>query len=65
MANIDDLADLIAAHRARLEHAFKSEMAKLRLTYGDRLVAQALARVRFTPENGHRLSPSSSLRARP
>ena len=36
MASIDDLADLIAQHRATLERAFESEMTKLRLVYGDR-----------------------------
>jgi hypothetical protein len=59
MASIDDLADLIAQHRATLERAFESELARLRMTYGDRLIGQALARAseRFTPESGHRPPP--------
>jgi hypothetical protein len=39
MAHVDDIADLIAHARAQLERAFESELAKLRITYGDRLIA--------------------------
>jgi len=67
MSSIDDLAALIAHHRAQLERAFESEIAKLRLAYGERLVSQALARAsRFTPESEHWPPPSPrALRARP
>jgi hypothetical protein len=42
MSSITDLADLIAANRARLESAFDSEIARLRITHGDRAVDEAL-----------------------
>ena len=34
MANHNDLADLIAAHRRAADRVFESEMVKLRLTFG-------------------------------
>ena len=42
MASITDLADLIAANRARLERAFDGEIARLRATHGNRAVDEAL-----------------------
>lgn len=34
MASLHDLAALIAARRAALEHAFDSEISKMKITYG-------------------------------
>jgi hypothetical protein len=42
VSSITDLADLIAANRARLEHAFAGEIARLRAEYGDRAIDAAL-----------------------
>ena len=42
MSSITDLADLITAQRARLERTFDSEVARLRITHGDRVVDAAL-----------------------
>jgi uncharacterized membrane protein len=42
MSSIADLADLIASRRAKLERAFRSELLKLRATYGTAAVAKAL-----------------------
>jgi hypothetical protein len=38
MAHLSDIADLIASHRAAAERMFESEIAKLRMTYGDKVV---------------------------
>jgi hypothetical protein len=37
MASLEDLAGLIAHHREAAEKQFDSEIAKLRLAYGDRV----------------------------
>jgi len=42
MSSITDLADLIAAHRARLERTFDGELARLRVIHGGRAVDAAL-----------------------
>jgi hypothetical protein len=42
MSSITDLADLIAATRARLERAFDGEIARLRTVHGNRAVDEAL-----------------------
>jgi hypothetical protein len=42
MASLDDLAALIAHHRAAAEKFFDSEVAKLRASYGSRVVDRAL-----------------------
>jgi hypothetical protein len=42
MSSITDLADLIAANRARLERTFDSEIARLRMVHGNRVVDEAL-----------------------
>jgi hypothetical protein len=42
MSSITDLADLIAANRARLERAFDGEIARLRTVHGNRAVDEAL-----------------------
>jgi hypothetical protein len=46
MASIDDLAALIAQHRATLERGFQSELVKLKVTYGNHAIEQALALAR-------------------
>jgi hypothetical protein len=48
MSSITDLADLIAANRARLERTFDSEIARLRLVHGNRAVDEALRIVEQT-----------------
>jgi hypothetical protein len=48
MSSITDLADLIAANRARLERAFDGEIARLRAMHGDRAIDEALRIVRRT-----------------
>jgi hypothetical protein len=42
MSSITDLADLIAANRARLERAFDGEIVRLRTVHGNRAVDEAL-----------------------
>jgi len=42
MSSITDLADLIAANRARLEHTFAGEITRLRMVHGNRAVDEAL-----------------------
>jgi hypothetical protein len=42
MSSISDLADLIAANRARLERTFDGEIARLRAAHGNRAVDEAL-----------------------
>ncbi len=42
MSSISDLADLIAANRARLERAFAGEIARLRTVHGNKAVDAAL-----------------------
>lgn len=42
MSSITDLADLIAANRARLERTFDGEIARLRTVHGNRAVDEAL-----------------------
>src|SRR5262249_3977003 len=45
MASLNDLAGLIAHHRAAAERLFDSEIARLRLAYGDRVVTKAMGLV--------------------
>jgi hypothetical protein len=62
MSSITDLADLIAANRARLERAFAGEIARLRTVHGNRAVDEALRIVEQTAI--HRKSaPSPTLRS--
>jgi len=42
MSSITDLADLIAAHRLKLERAFDAEIARLRIVHGNRAIDAAL-----------------------
>lgn len=63
MADIHDLADLIAAHRAELERAYNSEILRLKATYGGAAVEQALeiARKREAAAAGKALAEWSSV----
>jgi hypothetical protein len=42
MRTLDDLADYIRARRAAYDRGFEAELAKLRVTYGNRDVEEAL-----------------------
>jgi hypothetical protein len=68
VSSITDLADLIAATRARLERAFAGEIAKLRTVHGNRAVDEALRIVEQTQRRDastiHRKpAPSPALRS--
>jgi hypothetical protein len=49
-SSIRDLADLVRHHLATAERAFNSEMVKLRVAYGDRLVNTAMSIARADEE---------------
>jgi hypothetical protein len=64
MSSITDLADLIAANRARLERAFDGEIARLRSVHGNRVVDEALRIIEQAQRrDAHRKPPSPAFRS--
>jgi hypothetical protein len=65
MSSLSDLADLIAAQRARLERTFAGEVARLRTVHGDRAVDEALRIVEQAQrQDAHwKLPPSPAFRS--
>jgi len=60
MANLDDLAELIAHHRAAAERQFDSEINRLSLAYGDRVVSKVLGLAERQGERRAEISISAS-----